>query len=33
LRAALERIVTAVGARDSEGFRELLADGQRRTPG
>jgi chorismate mutase/prephenate dehydrogenase len=33
LRAALERIVTAVGARDSDGFRKLLADGQRRTIG
>lgn len=33
LRAALERIVSAVGARDSDGFRELLAEGQRRTTG
>lgn len=33
LRNALERIVAAVGARDSQGFRELLEDGQRRTPG
>lgn len=33
LRAALERIVTAVGARDPEGFRELLEEGQRRTSG
>ena len=32
LRAALERIVRAVSARDPEGFRELLKEGQRRTP-
>ncbi len=32
LRAALDRIVTTVTARDSEGFRALLEEGQRRTP-
>lgn len=32
LRAALDRIVTAVTARDSEAFRALLEEGQRRTP-
>ena len=33
LHNALERIVAAVGARDAEGFKELLKEGQRRTPG
>ena len=32
LRTALERIVATVKARDSEGFRALLEEGQRRTP-
>jgi chorismate mutase/prephenate dehydrogenase len=32
LRAALDRIVAAITARDSEGFRALLREGQRRTP-
>ena len=32
LRAALDRLVAAVTARDSEGFRALLQEGQRRTP-
>lgn len=32
LRAALHRIVAAVTARDSEGFRALLEEGRRRTP-
>ncbi|MGI8617994.1 MAG: prephenate dehydrogenase/arogenate dehydrogenase family protein [Gemmatimonadaceae bacterium] len=31
LRAALDRIVTAVTAGDSQGFRTLLEEGQRRT--
>ena len=33
LRAALDRIVAAVTARDSPGFRALLDEGRRRTPG
>jgi len=33
LRVALDRIVAAVTARDSEGFRALLEGGRRRTPG
>jgi chorismate mutase/prephenate dehydrogenase len=33
LRAALDRIVAAVTARDSQGFRALLDEGRRRTPG
>lgn len=32
LRAALDRIVAAVTARNSGGFRTLLAEGKRRTP-
>ena len=32
LRAALDRIVTAVTARDPDAFRALLAEGRRRTP-
>ena len=32
LRAAIDRIVTTVTARDSEGFRALLEEGRRRTP-
>lgn len=32
LRAALDRIVGAVTARDSQAFRGLLAEGRRRTP-
>ncbi len=32
LRAALSRVVAAVTARDAEGFRALLEEGQRRTP-
>ncbi len=33
LRAALDRIVAAVTARDSQEFREMLAEGRRLTPG
>jgi chorismate mutase / prephenate dehydrogenase len=33
LRAALDRIVAAVAARDADGFRALLDEGRRRTPG
>ena len=32
LRLAIDRIVAAVGARDAARFRELLREGQRRTP-
>ena len=32
LRAALERLVSAVGATDAAGFRDLLEEGRRRTP-
>lgn len=32
LRAAMGRVVDAVAAHDSEAFRTLLAEGQRRTP-
>ena len=32
LRGALDRIVAAVTARDSQGFRALLDEGRRRTP-
>jgi chorismate mutase/prephenate dehydrogenase len=33
LRAALDRIVSAVAARDAVAFRSLLEEGRRRTPG
>jgi chorismate mutase/prephenate dehydrogenase len=33
LRAAVDRIVAAVTARDPDGFRALMEDGRRRTPG
>jgi len=33
LRVALDRIVTVIKAQDAEGFRALLEEGQRRTPG
>ncbi|HET9235159.1 MAG TPA: prephenate dehydrogenase/arogenate dehydrogenase family protein, partial [Candidatus Eisenbacteria bacterium] len=32
LRAALERLVSAVSANDAAGFRDLLEEGRRRTP-
>ena len=33
LRAALDRIITTVSARDAAGFGRLLEEGRRRTPG
>jgi prephenate dehydrogenase len=33
MREALDRIVTAVRARDMEGFRALLEEGRKRTSG
>lgn len=32
LRTALDRVVATISARDSDGFRALLEEGQRRTP-